>query len=158
MKKNQLVVQFKLNGRMVSSEVSPTMTMLDLLREKFFLTATKEGCGKGECGACTILLNGLPVNSCLQLAAALSPEDEVTSLEGLVFDPLLKKIQNSFVQEGAVQCGFCTPGMLVSSYAVLKSKKNPSDQDIKEGLAGNICRCTGYMKIMSAVKKAATEE
>ncbi len=148
-------VVFRLNGKRVEAGVSPHLSLLELLRRSFSLTAVKEGCGKGECGACTVLLNGLPVNSCLKLAATLRETDEVITLEGLEKDPLMKNVQQSFVEEGAVQCGFCIPGMVISSYALLKEPGRPTPHRIKEHLAGNICRCTGYRKIEKAVLKAA---
>ncbi|MBF0544885.1 MAG: (2Fe-2S)-binding protein [Candidatus Riflebacteria bacterium] len=150
-------VKFKLNGCQVGKQISPRRTLLEMLREDFALTAVKEGCGKGECGACGVLFNGYPINSCLKLAVTLCETDEILTLEGLAEDPLMKKIQNAYVNEGAVQCGFCTPGMLISSYSLLKRNPNPSEATIKESLSGNICRCTGYEKIVSAVKRAGEE-
>jgi len=149
-------ISFQLNGRTVEAEVEPTMTLLELLRRNFMLTATKEGCGKGECGACTVLLNGEPVNSCLKLAVSLQPEDRVESLEGLEKDPLMMTVQQAYVDAGAVQCGFCIPGMVMSSYSLLKRVSQPSEHQIKEALSGNICRCTGYRKIVAAVRQAGT--
>ena len=152
---NAVKVVFILNDRRVEAEISPTMTVLELIRQNFRLTAAKEGCGKGECGACTILLNGEPVNSCLKLAASLSETDRVVTIEGLEKDAVMQAVQNAFVSEGAVQCGFCIPGMTMTSYHLLKNNINPSPQQIKQALSGNICRCTGNRKIESAVSKAA---
>lgn len=147
-------IRFQLNGRNVDADVEPTTTLLELVRRTFRLTAAKEGCGKGECGACTVLLNGEPVNSCLKLAAALQPEDRVETLEGLEKDPLMTTVQQAYVDAGAVQCGFCIPGMVMSSYSLLKRVPQPTEHQIKEALSGNICRCTGYRKIVAAVRQA----
>lgn len=152
---NLVKVTFSLNGRQVEAEVLPTMTVLEMIRRNFRLTAAKEGCGKGECGACTVLLNGEPVNSCLKLAASLTVSDQVITVEGLEKDATMQAIQNAFVSEGAVQCGFCIPGMTMTSYKLLQSNPNPDEHQIKQALSGNICRCTGYRKIEAAVKKAS---
>ncbi len=152
---NLVKVTFSLNGRQVEAEVLPTMTVLEMIRRNFRLTAAKEGCGKGECGACTVLLNGEPVNSCLKLAASLTSSDQVVTVEGLEKDATMQAIQNAFVSEGAVQCGFCIPGMTMTSYKLLQSNPNPDEHQIKQALSGNICRCTGYRKIEAAVKKAS---
>lgn len=149
-------IRFQLNGSPVETDVAPTMTLLELLRRTFLLTAAKEGCGKGECGACTVLMNGEPVNSCLRLAASLRPEDRVETLEGLEKDPLMTIVQQSYVDAGAVQCGFCIPGMVISSYSLLKRVPLPTEHQIKEALSGNICRCTGYRKIVAAVRQAGS--
>ncbi|MBF0408047.1 MAG: (2Fe-2S)-binding protein [Candidatus Riflebacteria bacterium] len=147
-------VKFNLNGTKVEKTIPAQRTLLEMLRRDFSLIAAKEGCGKGECGACTVLLNGRPINSCIKLAASLTQEDSVETLEGLLEDPVMKKVQESFVSEGAVQCGFCIPGMLISSYSLLKNNKKPNVENIRQSLSGNICRCTGYTKIVDAVKKA----
>ncbi len=152
---NLVKVTFSLNGRQVEAEVLPTMTVLEMIRRNFRLTAAKEGCGKGECGACTVLLNGEPVNSCLKLAASLTASDQVVTVEGLEKDATMQAIQNAFVSEGAVQCGFCIPGMTMTSYKLLQNNPNPDEHQIKQALSGNICRCTGYRKIEAAVKKAS---
>ncbi len=152
---NLVKVTFSLNGRQVEAEVLPTMTVLEMIRRNFRLTAAKEGCGKGECGACTVLLNGEPVNSCLKLAASLTASDQVVTVEGLEKDATMQAIQSAFVSEGAVQCGFCIPGMTMTSYKLLQSNPNPDEHQIKQALSGNICRCTGYRKIEAAVKKAS---
>jgi carbon-monoxide dehydrogenase small subunit len=148
-------INFNLNNEPVTTKVLPELTILEMLRRNFRLTAAKEGCGKGECGACTVILNGQPVNSCLKLAASLTPQDSIETIEGLEKDPLMKTVQEAFVSEGAVQCGFCIPGMVLSGYHLLKNVENPDAHIIKQALSGNICRCTGYMKIEAAVKKAA---
>ncbi|HQB82117.1 MAG TPA: (2Fe-2S)-binding protein [Candidatus Rifleibacterium sp.] len=152
---NLVKVTFSLNGRQVEAEVLPTMTVLEMIRRNFRLTAAKEGCGKGECGACTVLLNGEPVNSCLKLAASLTASDQVVTVEGLEKDATMQAIQHAFVSEGAVQCGFCIPGMTMTSYKLLQSNPDPDEHQIKQALSGNICRCTGYRKIEAAVKKAS---
>ncbi len=152
---NQVNISFTLNGKKVETSVSPELTVLEMIRRNFRLTAAKEGCGKGECGACSVILNGQPINSCLKLAASLAGNDEIVTVEGLEKDPLMKDVQQAFVDEGAVQCGFCIPGMALSSYHLLQNNPNPDQHAIKQALSGNICRCTGYMKIEAAVKKAA---
>lgn len=152
---NLVKVTFSLNGRQVEAEVLPTMTVLEMIRRNFRLTAAKEGCGKGECGACTVLLNGEPVNSCLKLAASLTVSDQIVTVEGLEKDATMQAIQHAFVSEGAVQCGFCIPGMTITSYKLLQSNPDPDEHQIKQALSGNICRCTGYRKIEAAVKKAS---
>lgn len=145
---------FKVNGKHITVETSDTTTLLDILREDLGLTGTKQGCGKGECGACTVLLNGKAVNSCIIFVPQVDGQ-EVVTIEGLNEDPESKIIQEAFIDEGAVQCGFCTPGMIVSSKALLMKKKKPSKEDIREGLSGNLCRCTGYTKIIGAVEEAS---
>jgi carbon-monoxide dehydrogenase small subunit len=145
---------FKVNGKNITVEASDTTTLLEILREHLGLTGTKEGCGKGECGACTVLLNGKPVNSCIIFVPQVEGK-EVLTIEGLNEDLQSKHIQEAFIDEGAVQCGFCTPGMVVSSKALLMKNANPSKEDIREGLSGNLCRCTGYTKIINAVEEAA---
>ncbi|MGM0600994.1 MAG: (2Fe-2S)-binding protein [Candidatus Rifleibacteriota bacterium] len=158
MEQEKLVkICFTLNNKKVEVEVSPGLTVLELLRRNFRLTAAKEGCGKGECGACTVLLNDEPVNCCLKLAASLNKDDKIETLEGLEKNELMQKVQGAFVSEGAVQCGFCIPGMVMSGYHLLKNVENPDEHLIKKALSGNICRCTGYKKIEAAVKKAAED-
>ncbi len=152
---SMIEVKFNLNGENVQTEVLPGMTVLEMLRRNFKLTAAKEGCGKGECGACTVLFNGVPVNTCVKLAATLRETDSIVTVEGLANDKLMQSIQKAYVEEGAVQCGFCIPGMTISSYSLLKKNPKPSMDEVKYALAGNICRCTGYRKIEAAVLKAA---
>lgn len=152
---NCINISFILNNEKVNCEVTAQTTLLELLRQHFRLLAAKEGCGKGECGACTVLMNNQSINSCLKLAASLKETDHIITLEGLKDDALMKKLQDSFVSEGSVQCGFCIPGMLVSSYKLLKNNPTPTPEEIKKGLSGNVCRCTGYQKIEKAVKKAS---
>lgn len=154
-KQNQVKINFTLNNEKVETEVSPELTVLEMLRRNFRLTAAKEGCGKGECGACSVILNNRPINSCLKLAASLAETDAILTVEGLEKDELMLDVQQAFVDEGAVQCGFCIPGMALSSYHLLLNNQNPDQHAIKQALSGNICRCTGYVKIEAAVKKAA---
>jgi aerobic-type carbon monoxide dehydrogenase small subunit (CoxS/CutS family) len=143
-----------LNGESVSLDITPNTLLVDLLRDTFRLTGTKVGCREGECGACTVLLDGTPVNSCI-LPAAKVQGRSVTTVEGLAQkDGGLTEIQESFMQEGAAQCGFCTPGMIMNATALLEKNPEPNDQEIRESLSGVICRCTGYRKIIQAVATA----
>ena len=148
-------MEFTLNGEKVNVEVESTWTLLYLLREKLELTGTKLGCGYGECGACTVIMDGRAVNACL--VPVLEAEGmNVTTIEGLAqSDGQLHPLQKAFIDHGAVQCGFCTPGMIMSAKALLDEKQSPTDEEIKESIAGNLCRCTGYVKIIEAVKAAA---
>ncbi len=134
--------------------VPSNMTLMQMLREKMALTGTKNGCSAGECGACTVLMNGEPVNSCMVLAVECDGTNIVT-VEGLAGDKQLDPIQEAIVQAGGVQCGFCTPGILISSRALLDRNPNPAEEEIKEALVGNLCRCTGYVRIIDSVKAAA---
>ena len=147
-------IQFTLNGKSVSREVPTHRLLLDLLRDEIGMTGTKEGCGTGDCGACTVYLNGKPVNSCLVLSGELDGANVVT-IEGLKIGPELHPIQQAFLQDGGAQCGYCTPGMLMMSKALLDENPNPTDEEIRYALAGNLCRCTGYAKIVQAVQDAA---
>lgn len=150
---NRIEIRFNVNAQEYILKVEPMKTLLQILREDLNLTGTKEGCGKGECGACTVLLNGKAVNSCLVPASQINGADIIT-IEGIGTPEHLHPLQKSFITEGAVQCGFCTPGMIMSAYALLQQKKGISDEQIKEAIAGNLCRCTGYQKIVQAIKKA----
>ena len=145
---------FDLNGKSVAVEANSTTTLLDLLRVELGVTSVKKGCEQGECGACTVLLDGLPVTSCLILAPQVDGR-HVTTVEGLAENPLMKELRNAFMENGAVQCGFCTPGMLLSSYALLRDNPHPSEEEVRAGIEGNICRCTGYVKIIEAILDAA---
>jgi aerobic carbon-monoxide dehydrogenase small subunit len=148
-------MQFTLNGEEVKVEVDPTWTLLYVLRDVLELTGTKFGCGYGECGACTVIMDGQAVNSCL-LPALEAEGRRVSTIEGLAgADGQLHPLQKAFVEHGAVQCGFCTPGMIMSAKALLDEKQDPSEDEIKESIAGNLCRCTGYVKIIEAIKAAA---
>ncbi len=148
-------ITFMLNNDMVTVEVDPAWTLLHLLREVFDLTGTKEGCGYGECGACTVIIDGQAVNSCL--FPILEAEGKnVTTIEGLISkDGSMHPLQTAFVNDGAVQCGFCTPGMIMSAKALLDVKQNPTEEEIKSAVEGNLCRCTGYVKIIDAIKSTA---
>ena len=147
---------FFVNERQVSLETEPDRRLLDLLREDLGLTGTKEGCGEGECGACTVLLDGEAVHACLVLAVQLEGH-RVTTIEGLEEDGRLSALQRAFVEEGAIQCGFCTPGMIMSACALLDHNPHPADEEIRRALAGNLCRCSGYVQIIRAVRRAAEE-
>ncbi len=147
---------FTLNGEKTSIDASPDRRVVDLLREDIQLTGTKEGCGTGECGACAILVDGVSRLSCLMLAAQLE-DREITTIEGIAPPSSLHPLQEAFVEKGAVQCGFCTPGMIISSLDLLRRNPAPSREEIRNGLSGNLCRCTGYQKIVDAVEKAAPE-
>ena len=156
MKNNELQeIKIKVNGEWHNLMVSPYERLLDVLRERLNLTGVKEGCSEGECGACTVIMDGETVNSCL-VFAFMAHEKEIVTIEGLSKDGKLDPVQEAFVEEGAVQCGFCTPGFVLSTkYLLLKHKNQKlTDEEIKEGLSGNLCRCTGYHHIFSAVKKA----
>ncbi len=147
-------ITFKLNGRETSLEVPPDRRVVDLLREDLGLTGSKESCGRGDCGACTILVDGESRLSCLMLAAQLEGRS-VTTIEGFAGGEALHRIQEAFVRCGAVQCGFCTPGMILAAADLLIRNPNPSRTEIREGLAGNLCRCTGYQMIVDAVEAAS---
>ena len=142
------------NGARECLEIPSNMTLLQMLRERLALTGTKNGCEAGECGACTVLLDGEPVNSCMVLAAEADGH-EVVTVEGLTTDGQLSPLQEAFIDHNAVQCGFCTPGMLISATALLQRNPAPSEEEIKEALVGNLCRCTGYVRIVEAVRTAA---
>jgi carbon-monoxide dehydrogenase small subunit len=152
----RISIECKVNGQTWSGTVGPNLRLLDFLREELGLTGTKEGCGEGECGACTILLDGKAVDSCLMLAAEADGHELVT-IEGLAQHGRLDPLQEAFIEEGAVQCGFCIPGMIMSAKALLLENPEPDEANIKRALAGNLCRCTGYTKIISAVRKAAEQ-
>lgn len=149
-------IRFTLNGRPVEMDAPADRRVIDLLREDLGLTGTKEGCGTGECGSCTILVEGISRLSCLMLAAQLEG-CRVTTVEGLELFPEGRIIQRAFVEEGAVQCGYCTPGMELAALALLGEETTPSRERIREGLSGNLCRCTGYAGIVDAVERAAAE-
>ncbi len=145
-------VKFKLNGNQIRMMIEDHWTLLHLLREELGLTGTKEGCGSGECGACTVIVDGMAVNSCLYSAVEVDGADVLT-IEGLAAaDGTLHPLQKSFVENGGIQCGFCSPGMILSAKALLDENPNPSDAEIKHALAGNLCRCTGYVPIFESVK------
>jgi aerobic carbon-monoxide dehydrogenase small subunit len=147
-------IELRINSDSEQLDVPSNMTLLQMLREKLALTGTKNGCSAGECGACTVLLNGEPVNSCLVLAVECDGA-MITTVEGLAGDRQLDPIQQAIIDAGGVQCGFCTPGILISSRALLDRSPEPSDRQIREALVGNLCRCTGYKRIIDAVREAA---
>jgi carbon-monoxide dehydrogenase small subunit len=147
-------ITLTINGTSEQVDVPSNMTLLQMLRDKLAITGTKNGCSAGECGACTVMLNGEPVNSCMVLAAECDGA-QVTTVEGLSKDGKLDPIQETMIEEGGVQCGFCTPGVLISARALLNRNPHPSEPEIREALVGNLCRCTGYFRIVEAVKKAA---
>jgi len=147
-------IRLKINGHSHELEVKPWATLLDTLREDLGLTGTKEGCGQGECGACTVLMDGKPVNACLILAMEAKGK-EIVTIEGLASGDELHPIQQAFVDRGGMQCGFCTPGMILSAKALLDENPDPTDEEIRKGLEGNFCRCTGYTKIIESIRVAA---
>jgi len=147
-------LQCTVNGQHVERDIDPDLRLLDFIRETLHLTGTKEGCGEGECGACTVLMDGKAVNSCLVLAMQAEGSAIIT-VEGLAEGHTLHPIQQAYVETGAVQCGFCTPGFIMATYALLQETPDPSEEEILAGLEGNLCRCTGYAKILDAVKLAA---
>ncbi len=142
------------NGERYNLSVPSHHTLLQVLREQLVLTGTKNGCEAGECGACAVLMNGEPVNSCMVLAPEADGA-EITTIEGLMHDDQLDPLQDAFIATGATQCGFCTPGILVNARALLDRNPDPTDTEIREALVGNLCRCTGYVRIIDAVKIAA---
>lgn len=144
-------IKFTLNGKPIEVEVPPHWTLLRLLREKLALTGTKEGCGIGECGTCTVLLDGMPVNACLVLAPKVEGK-KVETIEGIGSRETLHPLQESFIDYGAIQCGFCTPGILMSAKALLERDSNPNREEIKEAISGHLCRCTGYHQIIEAIE------
>ncbi|MBN2257343.1 MAG: (2Fe-2S)-binding protein [Anaerolineaceae bacterium] len=146
-------ITVKINGGLEQVEVPSNMSLLSMLREKLALTGVKNGCAAGECGACTIMMNGEPVNSCMVLAVEADGAELVT-VEGLTTEGKLDAIQEALIDKNAVQCGFCTPGILISANALLTRNPNPSETEIREALVGNLCRCTGYIRIIEAVKAA----
>lgn len=144
----------QINGRMITVQAPGTARVLDVLRDELGLTGTKEGCGKGECGACAILMDGQVVNSCLLLVSQAEGH-ALTTIEGLAAAPEWQPLFDAFVAEGAVQCGFCMPGMAVAAAALLQETPRPTEEEIIRGISGNLCRCTGYRKIIAAIKHAS---
>ncbi|MGD8984911.1 MAG: (2Fe-2S)-binding protein [Desulfobacteraceae bacterium] len=147
-------ISFTLNGKPYALSVKPWRTLLELIREDLSFTGTKEGCGQGECGSCTVIMGGKTVNSCL-VPALEADNQEIITIEGLVDGDNLHPIQDAFVEQAGMQCGFCTPGMIISAKALLDKNPNPSEKEIREGIAGNFCRCTGYTKIIESISAAA---
>ena len=150
------VLSFTLNGDPTEVIVKDNMTLLDLLRDKLGLTGTKKGCEQGECGACTVMLDGKPVNSCCTLAVECEGR-EVVTIEGIAKGGKLHPIQRQFIEKWALQCGYCTPGMIMSAKALLDHNPHPTELEIREAIEGNLCRCTGYAKIVEAIQAAAAE-
>ena len=148
------LINLRINGEPYKVSVKPNMTLLDFLRDEIGLTGTKKGCDTGQCGACTVLLDGKPINSCLVLAVDANGK-EILTVEGLARNGELHPLQESFIQEGAVQCGYCTSGMLLSAKALLDENQDPGEEEVKKAIAGNLCRCTGYVRIVKAVLMAA---
>jgi len=151
-----VTLELRINGKTRAIDASPTARLLDVLRESLGLTGTKEGCGEGECGSCTVLFDGVPVNACLVLAGQAQGHD-VTTIEGIGDGVLLSELQRCFVEHGGAQCGICTPGMIVSAEALLRRTPAPNDAEIREAIAGNICRCTGYQRIVDSIRAASRE-
>ncbi|MBT3283509.1 (2Fe-2S)-binding protein [Candidatus Bathyarchaeota archaeon] len=147
-------VNFTLNGEKATVDVPPYTTLTDMLRDEMNIQSVKKGCEHGECGACTLLVNGLPVASCIILAPQVEGK-HITTLEGLEHKAMMIDLRQAYIENGAIQCGFCTPGMLISSYALLRDNQNPSPDEVKLAIEGNICRCTGFTKIIEAVLDAA---
>ncbi|MCL7452829.1 MAG: (2Fe-2S)-binding protein [Anaerolineae bacterium] len=144
------------NGAQECLDVASNTTLLQMLREQLGLTGTKNGCEAGECGACTVLVNGEPVNSCMMLAVEADGQ-EVLTVEGLAPEGRLSPLQEAFVAHNAIQCGYCTPGMLITAHALLQGNPQPSEEEIKEALVGNLCRCTGYVRIIEAIEDVAQD-
>ena len=149
-------IQFVINGAKKRLEVEPNELLMNCIRDKLHLTGTKYVCGIGECGACTVLMNGEPVLSCLTLALDADGKDVVT-IEGVAKNNELDRVQQAFVDEGAVQCGYCIPGLIMTTESLLKENPTPTENEVREHLRGNLCRCTGYMNIIKAISKAASE-
>ncbi len=150
------ILKFHINGCECEAELDPGMRLIDALRDVFGLTGSKEGCGEGECGACTIIMEGKAVTSCLILAGQAA-QKEIITIEGISKEGEFSRLQQAFIDAGAVQCGFCTPGMIMSAKALLDKNPKPTEQEIKVALSGNLCRCTGYQKIVKAVQIAAEQ-
>jgi carbon-monoxide dehydrogenase small subunit len=147
-------IDLTINGELEQVDIPANMTLMDMLREVLVLTGTKNGCAAGECGACTVMMNGEPVNSCLVLAVECD-QAQIVTVEGLAGDTRLDPIQDAIIASGGVQCGYCTPGILIASRALLDRNPDPSEGDIQAALVGNLCRCTGYMRIIDAVQDAS---
>lgn len=150
---NKTAIEFEVNGESHKLDVFPMARLLDVLREELRLTGTKEGCGEGECGACTVILNGEIVNSCLVPVAQVAGA-QITTIEGVADGDQLHAVQQAFIEHGGAQCGICTPGMILAAVDLLGRNPTPTEADIRNGLAGNLCRCTGYMKIFESVVRA----
>ncbi len=151
------LITLTVNGKSYEAAIEPRQSLLQVLREELHLTGTKEGCSEGECGACTVVLDGKTVDSCLIFGLEADGRD-VTTIEGMGSDDALHPVQQAFIEHGGAQCGFCTPGMILATTALLEQTPNPTEDDIRWGLSGNLCRCTGYVKIVEAVKAAAAAQ
>lgn len=151
------LITLKVNGRAWELAIEPNRTLLDVLRHDLELTGTKRGCDLGECGSCTVILNGKPVNSCLVLAVQANGA-EILTIEGLAGPSGLHPLQRAFVEKGAIQCGFCTPGMILSASSLLKKNPKPGEEEIRTALSGNLCRCTGYQKIVEAIQSVGERD
>lgn len=149
-----MIITLEVNGEIHEVKIRPYWTLLDVIRKELHLTGTKLGCGSGECGACTVLVEGKPVNSCLMLAAQAEGK-KITTIEGIGQCGELHLLQEAFLRHGAIQCGYCTPGMILSAKALLDENPNPTEDEVKEAISGNICRCTGYFKIVEAILATA---
>jgi len=147
-------INVTVNGKEYTLDVEPNQTLVEILRDQMGLTGTKVGCGVGDCGSCTVLMNGKAVNSCLVLAGEVDGK-EILTIEGVGTEESLHPIQQAFIDQGAIQCGFCTPGMVLSANALLDQNPNPSDSQIRTAISGNLCRCTGYQKIIRAIQDAS---
>lgn len=154
---NMKKISMTVNGKKYSLEADIRETLLEVLRNKLLFTGVKQGCSVGECGACTVLIDGTPVNSCIYLAVWADGKN-ITTIEGVSKDGELSKVQQAFIDEGAVQCGFCTPGLVLTATALVESGKEYTDQEIKREISGHLCRCTGYNKIFNAVKKSLNDK
>lgn len=153
----KMMITLKVNEKEHDLVVAVNRTLTQVLREDLRLTGTKQGCSVGDCGSCTVLLNGQPVNSCLILAVEADGQ-EITTIEGLARDEQLHPIQQAFVEHGGIQCGFCTPGMILSAKALLDKNPQPTEREIREGISGNLCRCTGYQKIVESIASVGKNE
>lgn len=148
------IIKFTLNGEKTEAMVNDNQTLLDFIRDTLGLTGTKKGCEEGECGACTVMVDGKPISSCISLASELDGH-ELLTVEGIAKDGKLHPLQEKFIEKWALQCGYCTPGMIMSAKALLDSNPNPTEYEIRDAIAGNLCRCTGYAKIVEAISAAA---
>jgi carbon-monoxide dehydrogenase small subunit len=156
-KPKKMVIQLTVNGEEHELLIPPHLTLLEVLREQLELTGAKEGCGEGVCGSCTVLIDGKPVRSCLMLAAEADGH-EITTIEGLADGETLHPVQEAFIEKGAIQCGFCTPGMILTAKSLLDQNPSPSPEQAKQAIGANVCRCTGYTKIVDAIVHAGQKE